>query len=117
MKYFLLIFEIVTLSIGQLFFKQSAIFFKDHIELGTYLKYLLNPWLYLAGISFFAAAIVYVKILTNMQLSIVYPIITTLAYVFTILASVYFFSEKITFINIIGISIIFIGILLTSYSK
>lgn len=117
MQYFLIILNVILMSIGQLLFKQTAIFLNAHGELSMINKFLLNPWFYGAGISFASATVIYVKILTNMQLSTAYPIITTSAYIFTIFGSIYFFNEKLSIINVFGISIIFIGIALSSYSK
>ena len=117
MTYFLVCFNIILLSIGQLLFKQAAIFSNSHSELSQLEKYLLNPWFYVAGASFVITTLVYMKILTNLQLSISYPITTTLAYALTIIGSVYIFNEKLSIINTLGIGIIFIGIVLASYSK
>jgi len=117
MPYLLIILNVILMSAGQLLFKKSAVFLNAHAELSQINRFLLNPWFYLAGLSFTVATIIYVKILTNMQLSAAYPTITTLAYILTILGSIYFFNEKLSLINVIGISIIFIGIALASYSK
>lgn len=117
MTYLLIIIEVSLLTIGQLLFKQAAIFSNMHTELSQLEKFLFNPWFYLAGTSFIVATLVYMKILTNMELSVAYPITTTLAYILTIFGSLYFFNERMSAVNAIGIVVIIFGIILASYSK
>ena len=117
MMYFLIVCDVFLLSVGQLLFKKAAIFSNTHQELSQIGKIVTDPWFYLAGACFITATLVYMKILATMELSEAYPITTTLAYILTILGSLYFFNEKLSTINIIGITIILFGILLASYSK
>jgi multidrug transporter EmrE-like cation transporter len=117
MTYALIFFNIILMSLGQLLFKQSAIFASKHQELTQINRLILNPWFYIAGTSFAIATIIYIKILENMRLSIAYPIITTVAYILTITGAIYFFNEKLSFINVLGILIIIIGIIFSAYPK
>lgn len=113
MPYFLLFFNIILMSIGQLFFKQSAIFSENHPEFNIFLKYILNPWFYWA-ISFFAiSTFTWVKILTIMKISVAYPILS-ISYILTAIGAFYIFQEKLTALNIIGILLIMIGVSLIS---
>jgi len=113
MTYFLLIFNIILMSIGQLFFKQSAIFSDQHPELSIALKYILNPWFY-AAVSFFAiATFSWVKILTQMKISIAYPILSV-SYILTAIGAYYIFQEELSPINIVGIFVIMLGVSLIS---
>lgn len=113
MTYLLLFFNIIMVSIGHLFFKQAAVFSESHQELNTILKYLLNPWFY-GAVSFFAiTTFTWVKILTQMKISIAYPLIS-IAYVLTAIGGFYFFQEKLTVLNICGIFFIMLGVSLIS---
>lgn len=113
MTYFLLFFNIILMSIGQLFFKQAAIFSESHPELNIVLNYILNPWFY-GAISFFAVStFTWVKILTQMKISIAYPILS-ISYILTAIGAFYFFQEKMTVLNIFGIFFIIVGVSLIS---
>lgn len=70
MIYLLLILNVSLMSIGQLFFKQSAVFVNYNPNLNILTRYLLNPWFY-AAITFFAVATFFwVQILTTMKISV-----------------------------------------------
>jgi multidrug transporter EmrE-like cation transporter len=62
---------------------------------------------YSLGVANWIVALKYVK------LSIAYPL-TSLNYVGILLGSYYFFGEKITLIRIIGVALIFVGVLLVA---
>ena len=113
MTYFLLIFNIILMSIGQLFFKQSAIFSDHHPKLNFVLKYILNPWFY-AAVSFFAiATFSWVKILTQMKISVAYPILS-ISYILTAIGAYYIFQERLSLLNMVGIFLIMVGVSLIS---
>jgi len=113
MPYFLLFFNIILMSIGQLFFKQSAIFSENHSELNIALKYILNPWFY-GAISFFAVStFTWVKILTQMKISLAYPILS-ISYILTAIGAFYIFQERLTILNMVGIFFIILGVSLIS---
>jgi drug/metabolite transporter (DMT)-like permease len=101
------------MSIGQLFFKQSALYSENHSELSLVLKYVLNPWFY-GAVSFFAVStLTWVKILTLMKISVAYPILS-ISYILTAIGAFYFFQERLSLINILGILLIMIGVSLIS---
>ncbi len=113
MPYFLLTINVFLMSIGQLFFKQSAIFCQHHPELNIILKYILNPWFYIA-VSFFAiATFTWVKILTQMKISVAYPILS-ISYVLTAIGAYYIFQERLTALNLVGVFLIMVGVSLIS---
>jgi multidrug transporter EmrE-like cation transporter len=113
MPYLLLFFNIILMSIGQLFFKQSAVFSENHSELNIVLKYILNPWFY-GAISFFAVStFTWVKILTQMKISIAYPILS-ISYILTAVGAFYIFQERLTVLNMVGIFFIMLGVSLIS---
>lgn len=113
MPYLLIIINISLMSIGQLFFKQSANFFNNNGQLSFILKYLLNPWFYAAVFSFAISTFIWVKILTQMKLSVAYPILS-ISYILTTVGAMILFHEKFSLINFLGIFFIMIGVSLVS---
>ena len=97
------------MSIGQLFFKQSATYFNDNSELNLLQKYITNPWFYFAIIFFAVSTFIWVKILTQMKLSVAYPILS-ISYILTSVGAYYIFKEKLTILNLVGIFFIMVGV-------
>jgi multidrug transporter EmrE-like cation transporter len=113
MPYLLLTVNIVLMTIGQLFFKQAALFVNGNERLNIITRYLFNPWFY-GAISFFAlSTFTWVQILTKMKISIAYPLLSV-SYILTALGAYYFFGEKLSPTNIVGIFVIMIGVSLIS---
>ncbi len=113
MQYFLLSFNIILMSIGQIFFKQSAVFLSSHTDLNIIEKYLFNPWFYAATACFAISTFTWVKILTLMKISVAYPILS-ISYILTAIAAYYLFEERLTPLNSGGIFLIMIGVSLVS---
>lgn len=113
MPYLLLAINIGLMSIGQLLFKQAANFINSNIHLNIIYKFLLNPWFYWAVFSFALSTFVWVKILTQMKLSIAYPILSV-SYILTTLGAMLLFNEKLSIINFFGVLCIMIGVSLVS---
>lgn len=101
------------MSVGQLFFKKSAIFCNNHPELNIILKYITNPWFYGAILFFGISTLTWVKILTQMKISVAYPILS-ISYVLTAIGAYYLFQERLTILNLIGIFLVMIGVSLIS---
>ncbi|MBM3256368.1 MAG: hypothetical protein FJZ04_02780 [Candidatus Moranbacteria bacterium] len=113
MLYLLLLVNILLMTAGQLFFKQSAIYANLHPDLDFFQKYLLNPWFY-GAVSFFGVAtITWVQVLTYLKLSVAYPILS-ISYILVALGAFYFFGEKLSLVNILGIFLIMCGVSLVS---
>lgn len=113
MPYLLLSINIILMSIGQLFFKQSAVFINNHDGLNFIQRYIYNPYFY-AAVSFFAVStFVWVKILTQMKISIAYPILS-ISYILTAIGAYYIFQEKLTSVNLVGVFLIMGGVTLIS---
>lgn len=111
--YILLIINILLMAIGQILFKKSSLFIESHQELPIILKYLYNTWFCGGILAFGIATIVWVKILSLAKLSTVYPM-QSVAYIIVAILAYFIFGEKITILNIVGISIIIIGVFLIS---
>jgi multidrug transporter EmrE-like cation transporter len=71
---------------------------------------ILNPFL-MAGVLCFALGLAaYCYVLTKLNLSIAYPINTSVSYVIVIIASWLFLQETISFFQILGFSFIIAGV-------
>ena len=70
------------------------------------LNYLVWLSLFLFGIAF----VTYAYVLSHIQLSVAYPILTSLAFILVVLSSVLYLDETITIIQIFGISFIIVGV-------
>lgn len=111
-EYYYLIIMICLTVAGQLLIKvaSSKITIKRS-ELN--LKTLTNPWL-LSGVAItFTAPLFYFLALRKIDLSIAFAF-SSLNYALVMLASAFFFKEKLSFNKIIGTLIIVAGILLFS---
>ncbi|KKR12039.1 MAG: hypothetical protein UT41_C0004G0006 [Candidatus Wolfebacteria bacterium GW2011_GWC2_39_22] len=113
MPYLLLTINIALMSIGQLLFKQAANFLNDNEQLNFLMKYILNPWFYGAVFSFALSTFVWVKILTQMKLSVAYPVLS-ISYILTTIGAILLFGEKFSAINFFGILCIMVGVSLVS---
>ncbi len=109
---FIFILAITLNALANIFIKASALYSKDNTILGL----LTNPWLIIGLVSFGLAFIFYRYVLSKgIPLSIAYPVMTTSGFAIVILASKFFFNEKLIPIQWIGIGFLILGIwLITS---
>jgi len=113
--YIILFFAVITAVISQLLFKKGASsmnLVNFHLDQFYYffISILKNPSILFGLISYGVSFILWIVVLSRMKLSIAYPI-TSMNFVLVILASYYFFGEKISFIQIGGIILILVGVL------
>jgi multidrug transporter EmrE-like cation transporter len=74
------------------------------------MRMVTNPFVFL-GLSFFALALVaYNYVLSQLNLSIAYPIMTSVGYCIVILASWLFLNEKIVPVQVLGFTLIIAGV-------
>jgi len=105
-----LILAIVLNAVANILIKASALKKDDAGVEGLIKSVILNPWL-IAGVTSFALALVaYRFVLTNMKLSVAYPLMTTCGFAIVILASRYFFHENLNMIQWAGIGLLVLGI-------
>jgi multidrug transporter EmrE-like cation transporter len=77
-------------------------------------KFLLN-YIVLLGIAFFGVALIsYSYVLSHIQLSIAYPIMTSLGFVIVIVTSLLYLGEKLTLLQVCGICSIILGVWLVA---
>jgi multidrug transporter EmrE-like cation transporter len=75
----------------------------------------LNPFFLLGLFSFGLALVGYKLVLSKLKLSIAYPIFTSAGFILVLLASHFFFHEKLSTYQWIGIAMILVGVWLTAF--
>ncbi|MFL0163857.1 EamA family transporter [Candidatus Clostridium helianthi] len=102
--YLILIGMTIMGSVAALFLKKASQF--------TCLKQLiLNINLYIGGVLYFLSALLNIYLLHFLEYSIVLPL-TSITYIWTMILSYLVFKEKITIKKIIGLALIFAGVIL-----
>lgn len=116
---YLVFFASILLSIaGQLLMKQGmnqmgAI---QISQLGVKLiPMFLNPWVFSGLVAFGFSSIFWLVILSRMELSLVYPMVS-IAYVVIAFASLILFKEGISLLRWVSIAVICFGVILISRS-
>lgn len=109
MKLAMLLTFCILLAAGQILFKKAALVAGD----GPMIPGILNIWTVLALVLYGAATIMWIGILQTTPLSTAYPF-GALAFVIVPLAAYFVFNEQLSVTYLVGASLIFIGIVLTS---
>lgn len=89
----------------------AALFLKKASGVKKLKELLFNGNLYIGGILYFLSALLNIYILRFLDYSVVLPL-TSITYVWTMILSYYIFHEKITMKKIIGLGLVFIGVIL-----
>ena len=108
---FVLIVSITFNAVANIFMKVGMV--KDKPSSNTLeliLNLILNPYLMSGVICFALGLAAYCYVLTKLNLSIAYPINTSVSYVIVIIASWLFLHETISFFQIIGFTFIIAGV-------
>ena len=106
----------ILMAIGQIFFKQASLFNEHHLNLGIVLRYFNNYWFFI-GVSFFGlSTLTWVKALSGVNLSRIYPI-TSIAYIIVAVLSYFIFREKLTGMVWLGIFFIILGVIILMKSR
>lgn len=107
-SYLTLFLSIVFGIVGQLLMKHTMSNKTEQLFTWTFIQQLV------LALSVYSLGIVnWIFALRTVKLSIAYPL-TSLNYVGILLGSYYFFDEKITLIRVVGVVLIFIGVLLVA---
>lgn len=120
-SYILLGIAIITAVISQLLFKRGmvalgGINFSLTNLLTLVINVIRNPFL-LTGLFFYGISfLLWLIVISKVKLSIAYPL-TSLNFVLVILASYFFFGEKLSIAQYVSIALIIVGILALAYQK
>lgn len=75
----------------------------------TFLRVIFTPYIFLGLSLFVVSFFLWVKVLTQTELSYAYPLVS-LSYVFVTLSSCLLFKESLSFTKVIGLILIVIGV-------
>ncbi len=76
----------------------------------TFIEGIINPF-FIIGIAFYAAnVIIFSKSLDKLQVTIAYPLLTAVGYLVLFVCSFLYMGESISYVKIIGVFLILIGI-------
>jgi drug/metabolite transporter (DMT)-like permease len=103
-------------SIGSLFLKKGSKEFHLNFKIGIFrfIKDVLYNWNIILGVSlYFIGTIIFIYLLRNEELSVLYPL-TSLSYIFVTILSFYILKEKINFYKLLGIFCIIGGVVLVT---
>ncbi|WP_368487626.1 SMR family transporter [Clostridium sp. BJN0013] len=115
----LILMSVFLGAMGQVLVKYGA----ANLELSFTIKYLIpsifnilkNMPVMLGIISYGLSFLLWIKILSKVELSYAYPMVS-LGYVITMLFSYFVFKENISFVRILGVVFIIFGVILISRS-
>lgn len=79
------------------------------------LQLLLNPWILSGFLSAFVASLFWMAAMTKFNISYAYPFMS-LSFVLVFLLSVIIFGDPVTVQKVVGLSLIVVGIIVTSQS-
>lgn len=110
-NYIILLFAIICNACANILIKIGMMKFEMPSSIfGLIKRVVLNPAI-ISGIFLFILALgAYAYILSKLNLSIAYPIMTSLGYMIVILISWLFLHETITFIQTVGFILIILGV-------
>lgn len=89
----------------------AALFFKKASAFKNLKQLIFNYNLYIGVFLYFLSALLNIYILRFLEYSIVLPL-TSITYIWTMLLSSFIFHERITMKKIIGLSCVFLGVIL-----
>ena len=109
--YVVLSLAIVLNALANILMKVAMLKQEKTTDIITMVKQsLTNPILFLGLLSFALALVAYCFVLAKINLSIAYPLMTSLGFLIVILASWLFLGENITRIQIVGFTCIIAGV-------
>jgi multidrug transporter EmrE-like cation transporter len=115
----LILISVFLGAIGQVLVKYGAV----NLNLNFTIKYLIpsilsilkNLPVMLGVISYGLSFLLWIKVLSKVELSYAYPMVS-LGYIITMVFSYFLFKENISFIRILGVAFIMLGVILVSRS-
>lgn len=106
-----LIISSLSTVLAQTLFKFGSRSITIEYNLITIKNILTSPLLIISIIFYVTASITWVKVLTVSELSIAFPVFVAIVFILIMIVSVLVFGEKMSIYRIIGIAILFIGII------
>lgn len=108
MKYLLLLGSMALAVFGQLLLKQGVSSSSLSPTLSAIMRTLLLPKVFLGLAAYGVSAIVWLFVLQKFPLSVAYPAVS-LTYVAIVILSFLLLQEPLTFLKMVGVSLIIVG--------
>lgn len=77
-------------------------------------KIVMNPWLMVGVAAFVGTLVAYAAVLSKMNLSLAYPLMTSIGFVIVTIVSILFFKETVTINHFFGLLAVIAGIWLVA---
>ena len=107
----LLFFAAINSAIGNILIKKS----RSDVSQLAIIDNFFNPW-FLAGIIFYIInLILFAKALDNLPVSLAYPVLASLGFIFLSFAANYFLKEQFSLMQYFGMTFIICGIFMMNY--
>lgn len=114
--YIILTFSISTNALANILMKMGMLRSgEDESLIVRGMKLAINPYIILGILSFVAALLGYLYVLSKINLSIAYPLMTSLGFFIVIGFSWLFLKETITYIQFVGFILILGGVWLVAH--
>ncbi len=116
MNYFLIFFQVCINTTAQLFLKNGAKYINFSQSLWEiFISMLLNINIWIGGAIFIVSFLLWIYLLNQFELSFLYPF-GSLSFVLAAVGGWFFFEEDINFYRILGILLVFIGVVFIAKS-
>lgn len=117
MSYLLAFISIVLGSLAQFMFKigMNHIYIENKLSWQIIIQAMQSKYLWAGIISYGFSLLLWFYVLTQFELSKAYPLVS-LGYVFTLILGYYFLNDSVTFIRVLGVLFILVGVILISKS-
>lgn len=117
MNILIMIMYIISTTSGLVLVKFGSTVGMPISILGSGIKYNINIWT-LIGISLYGISfLLYIYLISKYNLGYIIPLLSAFVYILIFAASFLIFKESFTFIKIIAISMIMIGVILLNIQK
>jgi multidrug transporter EmrE-like cation transporter len=113
MKYVYLLSSIVISVIGQLFLKKGVSSSNLSFNLPSIIKTFFTPEVFFGFVLYGLSAILWLFVLQKFPLTVAYPFLS-LTYVIILIAGVFWLQEPLSFIKVVGVILILLGVVLVN---
>lgn len=117
-NYFLVFFSVALAAVGQLLMKSGMKMvgvFSLSLLPQKFFSIIFNPYVFSGLCCFMISSVIWLVVLSRMQLSLVYPLVS-LGYIVVVFAAWLLFKEPVSFVRWLGVLIICFGVILITRS-
>jgi multidrug transporter EmrE-like cation transporter len=114
MLYFLIIINVFIMVIAQTLWKIGLANTAFSASLGSILKLLLSPYIFGGLVIYGLSTVMWLYIVSKLELSVAYPIQQGLTNLVLVLSAVFILKETITPFKVVGILMLAVGAILVS---